>query len=69
MTTQTSSPLKRSRRTGVIFDNIFDDKKILRDIVIHLQMEQNDAAAQTAIKQSQINELIAECDELSHILI
>ncbi|ODH34269.1 hypothetical protein ACO22_03162, partial [Paracoccidioides brasiliensis] len=54
---------------AAIFDSIFDDEKALRDIVTCLQMEQNDAAAQTAIKQSQTNELIAEWGELSHILV
>ncbi|ODH49220.1 hypothetical protein GX48_04651 [Paracoccidioides brasiliensis] len=54
---------------AAIFDSIFDDEKALRDTVTRLRMERNDAAAQAAIKQGQINELIAERDELSHTLV
>ncbi|ODH12780.1 hypothetical protein ACO22_07921 [Paracoccidioides brasiliensis] len=57
------------KELAAIFDSIFDDEKTLRDTITHLRMEQNNITDQAAVKQSQIDELIAECNELSHTLI
>ncbi|ODH12532.1 hypothetical protein ACO22_06601, partial [Paracoccidioides brasiliensis] len=57
------------KELAAIFDSIFDDEKTLRDTITCLRMEQNNATDQAAVKQSQIDELIAECDELSHTLV
>ncbi|EEH38686.2 hypothetical protein PAAG_08413 [Paracoccidioides lutzii Pb01] len=57
------------KELAAIFDSIFDDEKMLRDTITHLRMEQNNITDQATVKQSQIDELIAECDELSHTLI
>ncbi|KGQ01335.1 hypothetical protein PAAG_11912 [Paracoccidioides lutzii Pb01] len=57
------------KELAVIFDSIFNDEKMLRDTITHLKMEWNNVTDQITVKQSQIDELIAECDELNHILI
>ncbi|ODH17519.1 hypothetical protein ACO22_06266 [Paracoccidioides brasiliensis] len=57
------------KELAAIFDSIFDDEKTLRDMITHLRMEWNNTTDQAAVKQSQIDELIAECDELSHTLV
>ncbi|ODH13146.1 hypothetical protein ACO22_07556 [Paracoccidioides brasiliensis] len=57
------------KELAAIFDSIFDDEKTLRDTITHLRMEWNNATDQAAVKQSQIDELIAEHDELSHTLV
>ncbi|EEH17366.1 hypothetical protein PABG_07362 [Paracoccidioides brasiliensis Pb03] len=57
------------KELAAIFDSIFDDEKTLRDTITRLRMERNNATDQAAVKQSQIDELIAERDELSHTLV
>ncbi|ODH45518.1 hypothetical protein GX48_08405, partial [Paracoccidioides brasiliensis] len=57
------------KELAAIFDSIFDDEKMLRDTITCLRMEWNNVTDQAAVKQSQIDELIAEHNELSHTLV